>query len=167
MRRPAIFLLGFCLLAGGVLVPAARVDPGSVALEELAAIRGAMWTARHPMRHGPRPGKPTNILALSAIGTEPPATRAAMFNAYTQRGYTHGVVGAWQPQPYSPYHDVYPQQNPTFDQYLDLLQEFWNHGIKPVVFIKPDGWPCSQLESLTQYYSQPRAQKLVRIAVAG
>jgi hypothetical protein len=150
-----------------VVVRAAPVDPAAVPLEELAAIRGAMWTARHPLQSGPRPGKPTNILALSAIAGEAPEVREAAFRAYTSRGYTHGVAGAWQPQSYSPYHKVYPQQNLTFEQYLDLLQQFWDHGIKPVVFVKPDDWSCQQLESLTPFYSQPRAQRLVRIAVPG
>ena len=161
-----------CGLAAGVsqpavLTPAAPVEAASVPLEELAAIRGAMWTARYPQRSGPRPNQPTNILALPAIATEPAEVRAAAWRSYTSRGYTHGVIGAWQPKPFSPYHDVYPQQTLTFDQYLDVLQEFWDHGVKPVVFIKPDGWSCAQLEALTPQYSQPRAQRLVRIQVAG
>jgi len=169
--RPVWSAAGAFALALVVLVVtfprAAPVDPATVPLEELAAIRGAMWTARHPLRSGPRPGKPTNILALSAIAGEAPEVREAAFRAYTSRAYTHGVVGAWQPQPYSPYHQIYPRQNLTFEQYLDLLQQFWDHGIKPVVFVKPDGWSCQQLESLTQFYSQPRAQRLIRIAVPG
>lgn len=159
------------VLASGVValtvMVAAPADPEKVLLEELAAIRGAMWTARYPMTTGPRPGQPSNILALAAIGGESPALRDKALKAYASRGYTHGVIGAWQPGGMSPYHEVYPKQNPTFDQYLDLLQEFWNHGIKPVVFIKPDGWSCAQLESLTPHYQNPRAQRLVRIAVPG
>jgi hypothetical protein len=167
MRRIVTLLMGCWLMASVPALPAATIDPGSVSLEQLAAIRGAMWTARHPMRAGPRPGQPSNILALTAIAGEPPDGRAAAFKAYTGRGYTHGVIGAWQPEGFSPYHDVYPKQRPTFDQYLDLLQEFWDHGVMPVVFIKPDGWSCAQLESLTPFYQQPRAQKLVRIEVPG
>ena len=159
--------LFLAIAAASALGAAVPIDPAAVSLNELAAIRGAMWTARYPMRTGPRPAEATNILALSAIAGEPADVRAAAFRAYTSRGYTHGVVGAWQPTPYSPYHRVYPQQNLSFDQYLDLLQQFWDHGIKPVVFIKPDGWSCQQLESLTTFYSQPRAQRLVRIAVPG
>ncbi len=154
-------------LSGLARIPAAQLDPASVSLDELAAIRGAMWTARHPMRAGPRPNQASNVLALPAIASEPSEVRAGMWRSYTSRGYTHGVIGAWQPQPFSPYHDVYAQQRLTFDQYLDVLQEFWDHGVKPVVFIKPDGWSCSQLQTLTSYYSQPRAQRLVRIQVAG
>jgi hypothetical protein len=153
--------------ATSTTTPAMGIDPAAVPLEELAAIRGAMWTARHPMRTGPRPNQPSNILALPALPAEPADVRDAALRAYAARGYTHGVIGAWQPQAFSPYHDVYPQQRLTFDQYLDALQEFWDRGIKPVVFIKPDGWSCTQLESLTTYYSQPRAQRLVRIQVAG
>src|SRR6187399_474898 len=165
-RRQAVAAIAAAwVIASGSIVYAAPVDPNAVPLEELAAIRGAMWTARHPLRTGPRPATPSNILALSAIAGEPADIREAAYRAYTSRGYTHGVVGAWQPQPYSPYHKVYPQQNLTFEQYLDLLQQFWDHGIKPVVFVKPDGWSCQQLESLTQFYSQPRAQRLVRIAI--
>lgn len=163
----AAALAAVLALAPGFYPAAAPTDPATVPLEQLAAIRGAMWTARHAMRAGPRPSQPSNILALPAIATEPAAARDAAWRAYTGRGYTHGVIGAWQPQPYSPYHDVYPQQNLTFDQYLDVLQSFWDHGITPVVFIKPDGWSCRQLESLTPHYSQPRAQRLVRIQVAG
>src|SRR5262245_61407086 len=167
MRFVAVLLAGLSLPAARPAVPGARLDPASVSLEDLAAVRGAMWTARYPMRTGPRPGRLTNILALAAIGGEAPADRDKALRAYAARGYTHGVVGAWQPDGFSPYHDVYPKQHPTFDQYLDLLQEFWDHGIMPVVFIKPDGWSCAQLEALMPYYAQSRAQKLVRIQVAG
>jgi hypothetical protein len=167
-RVAFIAAAGLLALAGSNRrLPAAPLDPASVSLEQLAAIRGAMWTARHAMRTGPRPAQPSNILALPAIAAEPPDVRAAAWRAYTSRGYTHGVIGAWQPDGFSPYHDVYPQQRLSFDQYLDVLQEFWNNGVMPVVFIKPDGWSCGQLDSLTQYYSQPRAQRLVRIQVAG
>ena len=160
-------LAGAAVVALTVVTAASPRDPSSISLEALAAIRGAMWTARHAMTVGPRPGQPSNILALAAIGVEPREGRLAAFAAYTGRGYTHGAIGAWRPDGFSPYHDVYPKQRLTFDQYLDLLQEFWDQGVIPVVFIKPDGWTCAQLESLTPFYGQPRAQRLVRIQVAG
>lgn len=170
MMRCASRAIAACLVviaAGAGRLPAAPIDPASVPLEQLAAIRGAMWTARYPMQFGPRPGRPSNILALAALAGEAPDVRAAAFRAYVRRGYTHGVVGAWQPDGFSPYHEVYPKQHLTFVQYLDVLQEFWDHGVKPIVFIKPDGWSCSRLESLTPFYSGARAQQLVRIQVPG
>lgn len=162
----AVRLIASALAFAAVSI-AAPLDPASISLERLAAIRGAMWTARYPLSHGPRPGQPSNILALSAIGSEPAAVRSAAFRAYAGRGYTHGVVGAWQPESYSPYHDVYPKEHRSFEAFLDLLQEFWDHGIVPIVFVKPDRWSCAQLQSLTPQYSQARAQRLVRIAVPG
>jgi hypothetical protein len=143
-------------------------NPDTVPVEKLARIRGAMWSARYPMPWGPRPNDPSNILALSAIACySSPEDRKKMLKAYAAMGYTHGVIGAWRPGPYSPYHELYPDVDISFDSYLDILQEFWDCGVIPVVFLKPDNWDSGQLEGLTQFYSQPRAQKLVKVCVPG
>lgn len=90
-----------------------------------------------------------------------------MLKDYRGHGYTHGVIGAWRPGPYSPYHDFYPDIDITFGTYLDLLAEFYAEHVIPVVFIKPDNWSSEQLETLTQFYAQSRAQSLVRIQISG
>ena len=147
--------------------PPPHVDPSAIPLRELARIRGAMWTARLDVDYGPRPHQPTNIIATTSLHLYPPAERQRIYAALRSRGYTHAVSGPWFPGGDQGYHAQYPERAITWDEYLDLLQELWDAGLAPVVFCKPDNWTAAQLETLTAYYAQPRAQRLVRIAVPG
>lgn len=145
-----------------------HVDPRGFSLEQLAAVRGALFTARYPLPWGPRPSDPSNIINIGEVfGLANKADRTLVFDSYKSRGYTHAAMGPWLPDADQNYHGIYPNHNWTFDQFLDQLQELWDNGLTPIVFIKPDNWSCGQLEGLTQFYSQARAQKLVRFKVAG
>jgi hypothetical protein len=43
---------------------------------------------------------------------------------------------------------------------------FWDNGLAPIVFIHPDGWTFERTrDELTPLFRQPRAQRLIRIAV--
>lgn len=149
-----------------VALERAHVDPSTFTLEQIAAVRGSMWTARYPMPWGPRPGKADNILSIGAVINYPNlADRVAVYKAYTSKGYTHAAIGAWSAEGY---HGQYPVPAMTFDQWLDFHQELYDNGIIPATFIKNDNMTCAELEEkLTPLYSQPRAQKLVRLAGPG
>lgn len=150
-----------------VTLQPAHFDPSTLSLQEVARIRGAMWTARLDLDYGPRPKQPTNILATTELHIYPPAEQLRMIAALKARGYTHVVMGPWFPGGDQGYHAQYPEVAITWDAWLDLLQLLWDNGLAPVVFCKPDNWTIGQLETLTPYYAQPRAQRLVRIAVPG
>jgi hypothetical protein len=144
-------------------------------LRELAAIRGAMWSARWsgpalpPYSMGPRPYQPTNILAMDYYEWYPPELRAQMRAIYKLRNYRHAVTGPLVDGGYRP--GMYPPQLtvPTqaqFNHYLDCMQEWWDDGIAPIHFMHPDGWTFEQTrDQLTALYSQPRAKRLLRILV--
>lgn len=146
-------------------------DPSSVPLEELAAIRGAMWTARLNLPYGRRPGQDSNILAMDFYGLYGTEDRARMLHQYHDvQGYTDAVTGPVTGN--DCYHGLYPcfQGVPSqeqWDAYLDTLQEWWNHDrIRPVFFAKGDGWErpefAADMDRMDALYSQPRAQRLIR-----
>jgi hypothetical protein len=150
-----------------------HVDPSAVPLTTLAAIRGAMWTARLNLPYGPRPGQDTNILAMTFYGLYNASDRERMLSHYhDDLGYTHAVTGPVTGN--DCYHGLYPcrQGIPTqteWDAYLDELQTWWDRGVTPVYFAKPDGWErpehAADMNALDALYAQPRAQKLLRIVV--
>lgn len=157
-----------------------HVDPSRISLEMLAAIRGAMWTARLDIPYGPRPNQPDNILAMDFYQLYDPYTRARMLERYhDDKGYTHAVTGPLSGT--DCYHNQYPchdQSNPgwfpesgapsqaQWDFYLDAMQEWWDAGIAPIFFAKPDGWTIEQTRAaFSPLLLQPRAQKLIRIIV--
>lgn len=144
-------------------------DPSSIPLETLAQIKGAMWTARLKLPFGPRPNQDDNILAMDFYQLYNATDRARMIQAYHgDRGYTHAVTG---PNAGGDcYHGQYPcQTDPPnqaqWDAYLDGIQEWWDAGITPVYFAKPDNWSMGQMDQLDKLFSQPRAQKLLRVVV--
>ncbi len=160
----------------------AHFDPSSVPLEQLARLRGAMWTARLDVGWGPRPGRPDNILALDFYALYSEGDRARLRAAYRARGYTHGVVGPMAAT--DCYHWQYPCHDPSvegawplddvptqaqWDRFLDRVQELWDGGIAPVYFHKPDGWErpeyAAKLAALDALARQPRAQQLLRLVV--
>lgn len=161
-----------------VTLALAHVDPASWSMAQLLNIRGAMWTARLNLPYGPRPGQDDNILAMDFYQFFAAPDRARMLDAYRARGYTHAVTGplvgtdCYHSQ--FPCHDAgQPGMLPTdgvptqaqFDFYLDRMQEWWDAGIAPIHFAHPDGWTLEQEQQLDALYSQPRAQKLLRIVV--
>lgn len=141
-------------------------DPSEVPLEQLARIRGAMWTETLNVPFGPRPGADNNVAATDFLWNYGSDDRARIVKNLRDLGYTHVVVGplvdsdgyhgCWQPNDW----------RVKFDQFLDMLQYFWDNGLAPVVFLKPDNWTFDQtVRELTPLLQQPRAQKLIRIIV--
>lgn len=155
-----------------VVMRAQHVDPSQFSLQQLAAIRGSMWTARINVPYGPRPNQDSNILAMVFYELYDTPTRARMLADYRARGYTHAVTGPVTGN--DCYHSLYPcrQGIPTqaqWDAYLDTLQEWWDAGIVPIYFHKPDGWErsehASELAQLDALAAQPRAQRLLRVVI--
>jgi hypothetical protein len=150
-----------------------HVDPSTFSLQRLAAIRGAMWTARLNVPFGPRPNQDDNILAMAFYELYDAPTRARMLAHYhDDLGFTHAVTGPVTGN--DCYHGMYPcrQSIPTqaeWDAYLDTIQEWWDKGVIPVYFAKPDGWEvasmASDLDALDALYMQPRAQRLLRVVI--
>lgn len=177
--------------AAAAIEAARHVDPSTIPLEQLAAIRGAMWTARWNGDYGPRPGQPDNILAMDFYALYPASERARMLDTYRAPGYTHGVIGPLSGT--DCYHDKYPCHDPSnpgawptdgppsqaqWDFFLDRVQEWWDHGclgtgqswpacgVASIFFGHPDGWTFEQTrDAFTPLLQQPRAQKLLRIFV--
>lgn len=149
-----------------------HVDPSGIPLEQLAAIRGAMWplgtaSTCGPVPLGPRPGQADNVIATDFIADYPAAVQNCIIAELRARGYTHVVMGPlvdsdgyhgiWQPNDW---------RGANFDRFLDALQKFWDAGLAPIVFISPDGWTYEQnVEAFTSLLQQPRAQRLIRLAV--
>lgn len=161
---------------------AGHVDPSTISLRTLAAIRGAMWTVRGPWRFGPRPHDPSNITALEYLYSygDPyhpmalggayhlNAEQEAMLAAYGGDGYTHCCFGPITAQSYrGHYPDFTFTDAATFDHWLDWLQCFWDHGLAPICFLHPDGWDLAQTQALYDplIRGNARAQRLMRIIV--
>jgi hypothetical protein len=158
------------------------VDPATIPLRQLAAIRGAMWTVRGPWQYGPRPNQPDNITALEYIYSygQPydshasggafnlNAEQQAMLNTYRSHGYTHVCFGPVTAQSYrGHYPDFFFDKPDTFNAWLDWLEMFWNHGLAPICFLHPDNWDLEQTKALYEplIRNNPRAQRLMRIIV--
>lgn len=150
----------------------AHVDPSSIPLAQLAAIRGAMWplgTAGScgAVPLGPRPGQADNVIATVFITDYAADVQDCIIAELKARGYTHVVMGPlvdsdgyhgiWQPNDW---------RGTNFERFLDAVQKFWDNGLAPVVFIKPDNWPLAQAKAeLTPLLSSARARRLLRIVV--
>lgn len=145
----------------------AHVDPSGISLEELARIRGAMWTTRLDLPHGPRPGEPDNVIATDFFSCYPPADQQRALAVLKARGYTHVVVGPMVDS--DGYHGLWPAHDWTqnFEAFLDVLQLFWDNGLAPICFIHPDNWTYEQTIALTPLFQSDRAQRLMRIVVPG
>lgn len=151
----------------------ASIDPAAYALEELARIRGAMWSVRWNGPLGPRPGQATNILAMDYYEWFGPEDRARMRAIYRSRwpdgGLIHAPTGPMVDAGYRP--GMYPAQTTVPDQarwdlYLDCMEEWWAAGIVPVHFMHPDNWTFEQTrDQLSALYAQPRAKQLLRVLV--
>lgn len=141
------------------------VDPSKWTRGQVLAVRGALFTARYPLPWGPRPNDLSNSLNIGEVfNYANQRDRTKAFTAYTDRGYTHAPMGAWNPEAQGGYHDMYPFRKLTFDQYLDEIQELADHGIKAAHFLKPDDWSVDDaITWLLPLYRQPRARKLLRL----
>lgn len=146
-----------------------HVDPSGIPLEQLAAIRGAMWPkgpAPCSIPMGPRPGSPDNIIATDFITEYDAATQDCLIGELKRRGYTHVVMGPLVDS--DGYHGQYTPNDwrGRFSEFLDAIQKFWDHGLTTVVWIKPDNWTLDQMKAeLTPLLSQERARKLIRAVV--
>lgn len=181
MERP---LLGFVLAAalGTLASGIPQADPAGYLPGRLAAIRGAMWTARLDVPYGPRPGSPDNIIAFPFYTLFGPADRQRMISAYKRRGYTHVAIGPMAGT--DCYHGKYPCHDATvegswpadgvpsqqqWDVFLDRVQELWDAGLIPVYFAKPDRWErpefAARFDALDALHRQDRAQRLLRVVV--
>lgn len=152
-----------------------HVDPSKFSLQELARIRGAMWTVRGPWRFGPRPGDPSNITALEYIhsyGDDPSRLseeQRRMLDTYKGLGYKTCCFGP--PQDPS-YRDQYPTRDwtvsPTeFERWLDWVQLFWDEGLTPIIFLHGDGETFEQTRDrfTPLIQNNERAKRLLRVVV--
>lgn len=156
-----------------VYVRRQHVDPTSISLETLAAIRGAMWplgpvaTLPGGLGLGPRPGAQDNVIATVFFADYTKAEKIAIIAELKARGYTHVVLGPLVDS--DGYHGIYQPNDwrgARWDEFLDIAQQFWDNGLAPVVFISPDGWSLEQNKAeFTAMLQQPRAQQLLRIVV--
>lgn len=155
MKLPAAWIYGTPL----------HVDPSAFSLEQLARIRGAMWTCRANLPYGPRPGDDDNIIATDFFSAYTPDQQATAIAVLKSKGYTHVVVGPIVDS--DGYHGLYPAHDwrDHFDDFLDVLQQFWDAGLPPICFIHPDNWTLEQTQALTALFLTPRAQRLMRIVV--
>lgn len=148
-----------------------HVDPSVYSLNQLAAVRGAMWPltsgACGNLSIGPRPGQNDNVIATVFITDYPDAEQDCIIAELKRRGYTHVVMGPlvdsdgyhgmWQPNDW---------RGRNFDRFLDAVQKFWDNGLIPIVFLHPDNWTFEQTrDELTPLLRGPPAQKLLRFIV--
>jgi len=158
------------------------IDPATIPLRTIAAIRGAMWTVRGPWQYGPRPGQPSNITALEYLysygdpyDSHAPGgafnlndEQASMLLKYCSYGYTHMCIGPVTAQSYrAHYPDFFFNTPASFESFLDWLQCFWDHGLCPIVFLHPDNWTLDQTKALYEplIRNNARAQRLMRCIV--
>ncbi len=178
-------ILPLVLCACVTLLPSAEprdTDPTQFTPGQLAAIRGAMWTARVAVPYGPRPGRASNPIAFTFYQLYSADDRARMVAAYKSRGYTHVVVGPAAGT--DCYHGKYPCHDPSihgswpaddvpsqsqWDGFLDSVQELWDAELIPIYFAKPDKWEqpqyAAKLDALDALHRQDRAQRLLRVVV--
>lgn len=155
--------------------PAPRhVDPSLIPLEQLAHIRGAMWPLGAaaecgPVPGGPRPGQLDNVIATDFFSSYTPAQQDCIIKELKSRGYTHVVLGPLVDS--DGYHGMWPPRDwrgANFNEFLDLVEKFWDNNLAPVVFIHPDGWTFEQTrDEFTPLLSSARAQRLLRLVVPG
>jgi hypothetical protein len=148
-----------------------RVDPSTFTRRQLAQmLRGSIWTARSNIPYGPRPNQDSNICAMDFFEVYARADQEQMLADYKRRLYTAAPFGPFAGG--DCYHGKYPCETglPTqqrWDAILDIAQWWWDQGVAPVYFAKPDGWEqdLGQLDALDALHRQPRAQQLLRIVI--
>lgn len=145
----------------------AHFDPSRVPLEQIARIRGAMWSVRMNLPFGPRPNRDDNILAVEFFYLYPPETQKAMLARYTAKGYWSAPYGPTQGN--DCYHGLWPcspvprMTQDLWDRTLDQLQTLWDNGIEPIYFAHRDNASVDDtIAEMTPFLQQPRAQQLIR-----
>jgi hypothetical protein len=165
-RALGVFI-GLALAAAAPDALPIHVDPSTLALDELARIRGAMWSARLDVPFGPRPRRPDNVIATAYFDNYSPGDQTRIIAALKARGYTHVVAGPLVDT--GGYHGQFHPHDwrgAAFDRFLDQLETFWDNGLAPIVFIHPDGWTFERTrDELTPLLRQERAERLIRIVV--
>lgn len=158
--------------AAAAVEAAKHVDPAGIPLEQLAAIRGAMWplgtaSTCGALPLGPRPGQADNVIATVFITNYSPEQQGCIIAELKARGYTHVVMGPLVDS--DGYHGIWTPNDwrgEHFERFLDAIQKFYDAGLKVVVFGKPDGWSLDQFQGeFSGLLTQPRAQRLIRIFV--
>jgi hypothetical protein len=124
-----------------------------------------MWPTGLGLPFGPRPGAQDNIIATDFLNNYSPEDQLRLLQWEKDNGYTHVVVGPIVDS--DGYHGKYTPNDwrGKFEEFLDILQTFWDNGQAPIVFIHPDGWTLEQTQELTPLFQSERAQRLMRIVV--
>lgn len=152
-----------------------HVDPGMYTKEQLLKFRGALFTvkANHldgsgfcDLPDGPRPHQPDNI-AVFASYYYTKEQRQCVYQLWKERGYTHGPVGPFVDPGYHGQTPGIDFRQDNGEAAADVIQEVWDAGLIPVVFLTPDGWTVEQLRALDPIFKSPRWQKLLRVVVNG
>lgn len=142
---------------------------------QLRAWRGSIATTLAPVPCGPRPYDPTNPV-FTAMYDSPcwgDADRATARAAEHAHGYTHWAIG---PIVQNGYHDLWPDTDWRSDPdgFLDRVEELWNDGFYPAIFLLPDTGLCADGSSidhdcvereLTPIYQSARFQELAKVVV--
>lgn len=149
-------------------------------LEQLAAIRGAMWTARAALPWGPRPMQGDNCICIDYFEHYQPDDRETIKREYVdKRGYRHAPMG---PMVDPGYHGQLPASDWRNDplRYLDAVDELQaklrergpNSGV--VQFLRPDRgaagleWTVDDLNrELGHIFTSARAQASFQIVCLG
>jgi hypothetical protein len=153
-------------LAPDVVLQPLHVDPSRRTFEQLAAVRGAMWPMAGfaGLPYGPRPGDASNIISTTSWNCYTRGQRDQIAAELHRRGYTHVVYGPFAPS--ASYHGQYCDPTADWSVFLDDLQDLWDRGFTPIVFLHPDGWTLAETTSYyTSRLADPRAQRLLRVVV--
>lgn len=153
----------------------AHLDPATYSVDQLLRFRGSLFTVSEPGI--PTFNTPGHSIFFYSAGYSP-ADRQKVYAAWKARGYTHGPIGPFLDPGY---HGQVPamdfRQNP--DAAADILEEVWDAGLIPIVFVIPDHagpeggwaeghvWSIEELKTLEPIYRSERWQKLCRVVVNG
>lgn len=140
--------------------------PSEYTMEELLAVRAAIWTHPMPNRYGPRPGQSSNLTALCYNDSYSVDEQEAQFSSYRARGLTHAAVG---PLTDTGYHDLWPRPDyrHNFDGFLNLVERYWQHGIIPIAFLHLDNQTFDEFHAMYDplIRGNARAADLIRFVV--
>jgi hypothetical protein len=129
--------------------------------DRVRKIKGAMWTCQGPVPiYGPRPGQPSNIVAMDYVDLMPDDVAMMMIRTYSEARYSHSVMG---PIVDAGYRGQWPASTiEDWDRYLDMTARLLSSGVCPVHFLVPDGWTLDRVRrELEPLYRSPRAQRLM------
>lgn len=151
------------------------VPPDGPMSEELIArvrrIRGALFTVQGRISGPPRDGQPNNVVTTAGYDGRSREERQLVRDEYHARRYTHGPIGPFIDPGY--HHDEIGTPASDFRadggaRVLSVLQETWQDGIIPVVFIVPDNWLIDEARRhLEPIFRQPEYQAVCRAVCLG